>query len=246
MAEPMARMENLADQANLACPEITLQFHWTKKANAAGAHQDRPAHLDQLARLELTVSKVRWERPAQVAKTEHLDLLDHLAQVAKKARTAKPARKATTARTPKKARKDRLEIQERKANLAHLDQTETKAPMANLARKVRKAHLDLLVRPANLATRDPLAHLEGLANLVQMPTTARARNAAKPRPKWLKRLRQTRRSRSVANAFLFSPLCFNTFWPLAFFIIIFEGNFSKNFLSRLYGKSCLTFSLTLI
>lgn len=172
---PRVRPVPMADQANQACPATTHRFRWTKRANAAGAHQDQTDHPDHQAPEAQLASKDTQVLQAKPARTDHKDHPDHLAQQAKKAKMAKMARKANLERMPNAVIRAPTDPLARLENPVPPDLRARKDQRANQATRPTTDHLAHLVKEANRATREPRDHRVPRANLVRMPIIVLAR-----------------------------------------------------------------------
>lgn len=115
----MAPLANPASPACQVCPATTHQFHWTKLANADGAHLDPRVHLVPQAQKAPTESRVSWVFPASQARLAHKAPLVHPDPLAPRVTMASPVPKVNPARTLKEGTRAHLD---HRANLEMPDQ----------------------------------------------------------------------------------------------------------------------------
>lgn len=177
----MVPTANQVIQVNPVFPATTHQFHWTKKANAVGAHPDRTVHQVHPAPAVQLASKATPALLAIPAKMARKDHPAHPVRLAKKEKMARTAKKENQAKMPNAEKKDHQAHQAKLENPAQLVQTATKVPLANQETKPTMARPDHPVKEANPETKDPPAHPARKAPPVQMPTIVLAHAAPPPR-----------------------------------------------------------------
>jgi len=172
----------MVNQVKQVYPVIIHRFHWTKKANAVGAHQDQTVHPVPPAPPDPLASKVTPEPRANLARTALKDHQAHPDQPAKKAKMARTAKKANQAKMPNVETKDHQARQANSANPVHPVQPAKKDHPANQATKPTTVHPVHLVKEANPETKDPPVHPVPKALQVRMPIIVRALVVPPPKP----------------------------------------------------------------
>lgn len=174
-------METAVMTAHLVFPVSLapiLQYRWTLRANAAGAHLDLLDHLVQPALLVPLETRDSQDRVDNLANKAPLDHPDLLATLATKPPTANPDRKVNLATTRPLARKATMDHLAPEENLDHLDPQATAVNKPSPETLVNLEMLVLQAQVANLATKERPDNLDRKVDLVWTPNIVLALAAA--------------------------------------------------------------------